>query len=175
MSKKIWNLKISKCMKKSENQKNLEICWKKSEKSRKCLKQIWKSEKFQKFWKQKSENLDFFWNNSENWKSIFSPHRQKYYFRDFEKKIFRGLIHVHVTLLWISNLGFASRFSDFLQIFRFPNLFSWFLTEFSIFLYDFLQNIRLWSAQLSLFLDFQTDFWLLRNSTFSIKKMWHMN
>ena len=58
----------------------------------------------------------------------------------------------------ISDLGFVSIFSDF-HIFKL--VFSISRWIFNIFLHGLVQKIWLWSAQLFLFLDFQTDFLLL--------------
>ena len=84
---------------------------------------------------------------------------------------FMYILHFVVLLRYlISDLGSISRLSDILHISRFTNLFQLYNSfHFQYFLRAFVQNIRLWSTQLSIFLDFQTDFWLLNYSTFTAK------
>ena len=152
--KKTDILKISKFLKKNS----------KSEKFRTFWKKIWKSEKCIDIFEKKSKigNRTFFSPKSK-FLLVCVFHRYKYFIQDFEKKYFE---HPFMSIFHFCDLRFASIFSNFLQIFRFPNLFLDFCLSFQYFCYA--QKIQLWGTQLSLFLDFQTDFWLLRNSTFTI-------
>ena len=153
----------------------------KSEKSRTILKtKIWESKiefvpQNRNFKKTNPSTIFFF-----KMPTFFFFHRQKYFVfkissKNYFEHSFMSILHFCAFAakcwIWIFDLGFASRFSDF-QNFKLVFLISRWV--FNIFYADWCKRFGLQRVTFP-FLDFQTDFWLLRNSILVLESVTHIH